>query len=747
MLERMQEGPSFIRRHSRVCRCDSVPLCDWTMRLVQVIAAVSAARQNLDDTPVQKVVTMLERMQEELESEGRKEAETYNEYACFCKDMTAEKSGDIVSQTTSKEEIEGDLATHSTDRDNKLKDIEDNEKDIKSTQADLDEERKEWKEFVEQYEKEHKEISDAVAALSEVKTKLTAMKEHVTSEGGTALLQKLLPLVKSASRLRRVRLHAASVAALQRKGDGDEAVLDVPDSDYEFKGGDILTTIEGLKTDFETSKTDMEADFTTKEDAHKEAVQGFKDSLETLNDTLADNKQQLADINKDLAADQKKLTLTSASLHDDQEYLVELTKQCNAKAELWSQRSGMRAEELGALVEAIDIIKGKVSDKDDVNQEGHGKRVLLQKRAAARRPESSRVTERLDGSLIMPSIPFPATFLQTAGTHNKRISLLRRGPDAAREAVLTLLRSKAEVLHSPQLSALAEAASSDPFAKIKTLIQQMIERLLAEAGDDAEHTGWCNTEMEKTKTKRAHASEHTERLSAEIHELEANRDSLEKANHTLTVELEELRVVLANATDTRAEEKSENAEAIADAKEGKEAVSKAITTLKRFYKKAAKAKSFVIIGGPSDDAPAGGFDSEYGGAQGKASGVIGMLEVIESDFERTITETQKAEKQSREEFVELRKQSNISIRQKETTKSRVVADLAETKIALSDHVDDLKEQQGLLNAAIRELEKLKPACVDLGKVSPEERAAAREEEIQALRQALCILDDPESSCD
>ena len=41
--------------------------------------------------------------------------------------------------------------------------------------------------------------------------------------------------------------------------------------------------------------------------------------------------------------------------------------------------------------------------------------------------------------------------------------------------------------------------------------------------------------------------------------------------------------------------------------------------------------------------------------------------------------------------------------------------------------------------AMQELEELKPACVDTG-MSYEERVARREEEIEALKEALCILD-------
>merc|ERR1719236_233286 len=57
------------------------------------------------------------------------------------------------------------------------------------------------------------------------------------------------------------------------------------------------------------------------------------------------------------------LTTVSATLLDDQEYLKELAKTCQAQAKTWDQRSSMRADELSALTEAISIIKGTVSAK------------------------------------------------------------------------------------------------------------------------------------------------------------------------------------------------------------------------------------------------------------------------------------------------------------------------------------------------------------------------------------------------
>merc|ERR1719301_123416 len=68
-----------------------------------------------------------------------------------------------------------------------------------------------------------------------------------------------------------------------------------------------------------------------------------------------------------------------------------------------------------------------------------------------------------------------------------------------RAKVVDIFKGLAERRHSFVFQQLASMASSDPFVKIKGLINDMIEKLLKEAQEEATHEAFCQEEMGKTK--------------------------------------------------------------------------------------------------------------------------------------------------------------------------------------------------------------------------------------------------------
>merc|ERR1719446_1453241 len=303
------------------------------------------------------------------------------------------------------------------------------------------------------------------------------------------------------------------------------------------------------------------------------------------------------------------------------------------------------------------------------------------------------------------------------------------------------LRTANKRLKSSALNALLARAGADPFAKVKGLIQKLVERLIQEATEEATKKGFCDTELAKAKKDRDFRLAEVHTLSAEIGALETKNDELELEIKELTKALEELALTAQEAEETRKEQKEENAVALADARGGLEATTEALGILKTFYKQAAKAASLVqtAVSPIAEDNPGAGFDGTYKGNQAESSGVIGLLEVIKTDFEHTISVTTETEKTQAADYVDFDRTTQADIGGKSTKKKLDEEDLATTKATLEATTKDMKSNMDLVDAALMELEELAPTCVD-NVQSYEDRVAKREEEIAALKTALCQLD-------
>lgn len=310
---------------------------------------------------------------------------------------------------------------------------------------------------------------------------------------------------------------------------------------------------------------------------------------------------------------------------------------------------------------------------------------------------------------------------------------------AKQEQAVALLKYAGNKLHSATLSVIAMRVASDPFTKVKKLIQQLIERLLAEATAEATKKGLCDTELGTARQEREFRWKEVKSLSVELGSLEAKRDELKAEIAQLTEDLKALEEALKKATKIRKEEKIINLETIKKAESGLEAVTEAIAILTAYYKQAAKAMVFVQASPVDEDTQGAGFAGAYKGKQEAATGIIGMLEVIKSDFDRTVRHTTEAEATAHAEFVEFDRESRSDMSGKETKKKLDEEDLETTLTTIETKMSDLQTAQDIVDSQLRVIEAIKPACIDTG-MSYEERVAKREEEIEALKKALCILD-------
>merc|ERR1719194_170723 len=171
-----------------------------------------------------------------------------------------------------------------------------------------------------------------------------------------------------------------------------------------------------------------------------------------------------------------------------------------------------------------------------------------------------------------------------------------------------------------------------PFDKIIGMIKDMIAKLTATAGEEADHKEFCDGELKENKMTRDSKTSDVNSLTATKERLEAQIAKLKEERAALADAVAELDAAMSEATSIRQKESNENTEAIKDAKAAQEAVKAALGVLEGFYAKAASATALTQTRDPKHEAPES-FTEPYTG-MGQGTGVIGMLQVILSDFVR-----------------------------------------------------------------------------------------------------------------
>jgi len=404
-------------------------------------------------------------------------------------------------------------------------------------------------------------------------------------------------------------------------------------------------------------------------------VQDLTDNIERSTKESDSKTSFKAKREKDGAEAEGDLADTTASLASDTTYLADLTKECATKAADYEARQVVRAGEVEALMKAMEIMGGAAVG---------------------------------GGTQHLP------TLVQQSTSFAQLRSLVQ---NPVQQRVAGFLKSRANRLNSRILSLIAVRVSEDPLKKIKKMIEDMVSKLMEEANEEAEHKGFCDTEMGTNKNTRDTKTSEVDALNAQIEELTADIQKLGQDAAQLAEEIAGIDNAIFEATSIRNEETVRNAATIKDAQVASEATARALQVLKDFYSNAA---------GPVQG--------------GSSTGVLGMLEVIQSDFVRLETETASAEDHAAKEYTSFMRDSKkdkavkeMDMKHKTNNKTTKQGDLEGAK-------KDLAGTQEELDAALAYFEKLKPSCVEAGE-SYEERVARRKEEIESLSDALKILEE------
>merc|ERR1719502_1493671 len=258
------------------------------------------------------------------------------------------------------------------------------------------------------------------------------------------------------------------------------------------------------------------------------------------------------------------------------------------------------------------------------------------------------------------------------------------------------------------------------------MIKDLVQKLKEEAAAEAEHKQWCDEQLHDNKIKREKKTAKVNKLTATVEGLTQDIAAMGKKIQTLKSEQVELTMAMSKATTQRDKEKATNTDTMKDAKAGEAATKAALEVLKEFY----STQSFL------QQVPE---MAAYKGMSSAKGGVVGMLEVITSDFARLYADTKASEDAAAQEYSQFMSDASASKKSKHDLEFKTKLKKDQAEFERGETTKDLKATQAELDKALAYQQHLKPVCLEVH-VSYEERVARRKEEIQALKEAYSILD-------
>eukprot|EP00435_Cladocopium_sp_Y103_P058578 s1388_g20.t1 len=648
---------------------------------------------------LKKVISMLQSMKETGENEMHEEEVQYAAFSSWCdgeiatKTREAGESGDEIQLLqASIESGEAAVAAH----EEKLQGVLAEMAKWNATMARTKE--------TTIYKETHQDYTESIQAIMKASRSLKA---HRQAEA-VSLLTKLPPAA-----VRKV----AAFLALQQKGRTGAPELD----SLEFSSDRIEDMLNELRDKFTDERSKLEKEEMTLHHAHQSLMQELTTMISQAEAEQQDLTQRKASEQQGLGANRAGLADAEASEKEMKTYLEEVTQNCAKKAKDFKERRKLREGELSAIDKAVDLLS---------SEEG-----------------TALVSLRLPGD-AQPALRAAEYLQNQAVKFNSRVLF----------SMATRLSSNA-----------------DPMASVRTMLNNLITTLEKESSEEMEHRDWCENEMsanekaredrtssvETLKTQVDSAESLVAKLGAEITELESqlseNQERLRgersgiskfpriskdfpdisrefQFSQITATNIAFERESLANQTEARKLEKSENEKTVADAKSAEEAVAKAIEVLRNFY-----ANSFVQTGTMTSRLAAAPkvFDGAYSPSGGDA--VIAMLEVVQSDYSKLETTTASQEMSAQKDFDNLKSEMAILKVQQEKDVEHKKAQKGEKEQEIVGKHADLQNADKELTAAMEYYEQLKDSCLSTGSTAME-RAARRTEEIQSLKEAMDLLE-------
>jgi len=651
-----------------------------------------AAQEN----PISKVLTLLDDLKQKVLLDGEVEQKQYEKYTEWCEDEAVSKQYQIKNGKAKIEDLSAVIEKAAAGIQNAEGIIDSVAKDVTSNEADLKAAKEIRKKENADFEAADADLAETVDMLGRAINIIAKnMKANSLAQVSKTSLTELTDALSTIMKIGVLQgMDHSKLAAFMQADDGDDFLsASAPDAKaYESHAGSLLDTLEDMKEKAVAMRNDGQKAELNAKHAFEMLAQSLENELKVDRKTLDGGKADKAAAEEAKAQAEGDLSMTQKVVAEAQAFLQDMANDCQQKAADWEVSQKSRADELEALTTARKIIAEKTGSSTSRAYD------LIEVKAGSK-AKNVHATEVVD----------------------KLTALGRSHSDTA----LTQLALRA--------SAAFQMGAGDVFGKVRGMITEMIDKLVAEAAEEADHKAWCDKETAETQEKIADHQDAVERLGAKIDKAEAQIAQLTEQVAALQKALAENAKLQANMDAIRSEEKAAFKQAKKDFTEGIEGLTMALNILREYYAKSGEpAEALLQLNQPSDPVT----HAKSGDA---ATGIIGLLEVAESDFTKLLADAEVAEESAQKAYDKVTHETKVDNAMKEADVKYQTKEKAGLEKQVADLKEDREGEQAELDAVTEYFARVRPGCTTKP-MTYAERKQRRESEIAGLKEALSILE-------
>merc|ERR1719281_258591 len=488
-------------------------------------------------------------MAAELDAEAQTDGELYDKLACWCETNDKDKTKAIADGKNSVASL-----TASFDKNTALASTRETE--IAALTDEVASLTKALEEAKALREKQNDEFNmtekDLIQSIHSLKNAVMQLGKTQGEQPAEELLQKqensLLQVANTLRSIPKMALHAVPPhmrpqlrELLQAPREGLSLLQQPPPggaSNYEPQSGAIFGVLKQMKETFETNMEEGKKEEADGAAQYEELKNTKETQLNAAKDKISTKTQELAKAKETAANDKEDLDDTQATLAADTEFLAKLKEQGATIDKQWEERSKMRADEIAAVGETINILTD-----DDARDQFNDAGTFMQLRAQSKRES------------------------------------------VARERTAAYLAAAGDKLSSKRLAYLAVRVKNDVFAKVKESIDGMVVQLDTEQHNEAHKKDGCIKDEDTNEKQTVERNDHKDDVETEINALNAEIEFQRQDQARLKSEIAEAHIAQKRASENRETENKEFQTVVTDQQATQKILLQAKDRLAQFYAK------------------------------------------------------------------------------------------------------------------------------------------------------------------